>query len=228
MSVYDACGSCKGSGSFKCNDCQCRQCNATGSVQATCTRCNGASKVTCTKCQGAGQLLKKKGFFSDTYEKCWMCSGSRQEHCSCQSGKVSVQCPACKGTKRNAQCPRCGAKGSIRCTACEGSGKVPSEWYKSLARMPVEKLKFEYEKRQRNISTLRMKASSLTRDYEQSERECDEYQEERRAHGEMHPDLIGENYRNRLIGEMGSVESQISEAEVEMSAIEKVMDANWK
>jgi hypothetical protein len=73
-----------------------------------------------------------------------------------------------------------------------------------------------------------MKASSLTRDYEQSERECDEYQEERRSHGELHPDLIGYDYRNRLIGEMGSCESQISEMESEMSAIEKAMESSWK
>ena len=94
--------------------------------------------------------------------------------------------------------------------------------------MPIDRLKFEYEKRQRSVSTLRMKASSLNRDYEQSERECDEYQEERRSHGERHPDLIGENYRNRLIGEMGSCESQISEMESEMVAIEKVMESSWK
>jgi predicted nucleic acid-binding Zn-ribbon protein len=94
--------------------------------------------------------------------------------------------------------------------------------------MPVEKLKFEYEKRQRNISTLQMKASSLTRDYEQSERECDEYQEEQRSHGERHPEAIGGDYRNRLAGEIMSAQSQISDFEAEMNAIEKVVDANWK
>jgi chromosome segregation ATPase len=87
--------------------------------------------------------------------------------------------------------------------------------------MPIDRLKFEHEKRQRNISMLRTKVSSMTRDYEQSEEECKRYQAEQRSHGIHHPDLIGENYRNHLIGEMGSCESQISEMESEMKTIEK-------
>ncbi len=142
--------------------------------------------------------------------------------------QVKTACTACKGTKGNPTCNQCGATGKIKCTTCNGSGAVESEWSRSLREMPIDRLKFEYEKRHRSISTLRTKHSSVTHDYEQSERECEEYQEEQRSHGIRHPDLIGENYRNKLIGEMGSCESQISEMESEMKAIERAMESNWK
>jgi hypothetical protein len=229
MSLYDSCPSCKGYRSFDCAVCRCTRCDGTGQITAKCSSCQDG-KIACPRCEGSGHVIAKKGFFGDKYGTCPNCGGIRRINCGKCGGseQVKTTCTACKGTKRNATCGQCDATGTITCSTCKGSGQVPSEWYESLAKMPIDKLKFEYEKRQRSISTLRMTASSLTRDYEQSERECDEYQEERRAQGELHPDQIGYDYRNRLIAKMGSCESQIREMESEMSAIEKAMESNWK
>jgi len=229
MSLYDSCPSCKGHRSFDCTICRCTRCDATGQITVKCSSCQDG-KITCPRCEGSGQVIVKKGFFGDKYGTCPNCGGTRRINCGKCGGSVQVKtaCTACKGTKRNPTCNQCGATGKIKCTTCNGSGAVESEWSRSLRGMPIDRLKFEYEKRQRSISTLRSKHSSITHDYEQSERECEEYQEEQRSHGIRHPDLIGENYRNKLIGEMGSCESQISEMESEIKAIEKAMESSWK
>ena len=217
MSVYESCGSCKGARSFKCSDCQCRGCCGSGKVPAVCSNCQGSAMITCEKCRGEGQLLKKKGWFSDSYDQCWRCSGSRQQKCSCESGKVSVKCATCKGTGRNAQCLKCEATGAIKCSLCRGSGQVPSEWYKSLAKMPIEKLKFEYEKRQRRIGPLQAQITRCTDEYDRTQREWD-------------PECASglREYSNRMAGEAMSAESEVGSLHEEMGAIEKVLESKWK
>ncbi len=165
MAVYESCGSCNGARALKCSDCPCRQCKG-GRVDTTCPKCCGSAKITCQRCEGTGQVLKKKGWFSDTYDECWKCSGSRQEACSCNQGKLSIACPSCKGLGRNAQCLKCGATGQLMCSTCKGSGRVRSEWYRSLSQMPVDRLKFEHQKRQQRISVLEMKQMGLQRQYD--------------------------------------------------------------
>ena len=215
MAVWDRCSPCNGTGSFKCKDCKCPRCEASGTIKETCPKCSGSKKVTCDKCQDEGQLLKKKGFFSDTYERCWRCSGSGQQDCACHSGTVSVSCPACKGVTRNAQCSKCGSTGQLKCTACGGSGKVPSEWYRSLATMPVEKLKFEHEKRQRTIPILETTISGV-----------------RREHVELlDQPYTAEGYSDRarpLRNEMDRLSAEIGNLKMEMDAIERAMESKWK
>jgi len=145
MAVWDRCSPCSGVGTFKCNDCKCPRCEASGTIRETCPKCSGSKKTTCDMCQGEGQILKRKGWFSDTYETCSRCSGTRWQVCACQSGTVSVSCPECKGVSRDTQCSNCGSTGKLKCTACGGSGKVPSAWCRSLATMSLERLGAELE-----------------------------------------------------------------------------------
>jgi hypothetical protein len=215
MAVWDPCSACSGAGALKCKDCKCHRCEASGTIKETCPKCSGSKKLSCDQCQGAGQLLKKKGWFSDTYETCWRCHGSKQQDCACHGGTVLVSCPACKGVKRNAQCSRCGSTGQLKCTSCGGSGKVPSEWYGSLAAMPVEKLKFEHEKRQRNIPMLETRLFGVQREHE-----------ELLDHG-----YSNEGYNDRarpLRSEIDRFVAEIRNLKGEMDAIEKAMESKWK
>lgn len=162
MAVWDRCRPCSGVGTFKCNDCKCPRCEASGTVRETCPKCSGSKKAACDQCQGAGQLLKKR-WFSDTYEACRRCSGSGRLDCACHSGTVSVPCPACNGATREAQCSKCGSTGQSRCPACGGSGQVRSEWYRSLATMTSAQLQYEYDSRDQRKSTVATEISELTR-----------------------------------------------------------------
>ena len=162
MALYESCPSCKGRRGFDCTSCRCTCCNATGEITASCSSCQNG-KLTCPRCEGSGQVIVKKGFFGDKYGTCPNCGGTRRATCSTCGGSANVKakCHACNGTKRNHSCSQCMATGKIKCTTCNGSGNIPSEWSKSLAQMPIDRLKFEYEKRQRNISTLRTKVSTF-------------------------------------------------------------------
>lgn len=129
MSVYNSCSSCSGSGGFKCAQCRCSTCNSTGRVQQRCDVCQATGRVTCQNCSGTGQVLKKKGWFSDTYVACYHCKGSRQQQCgSCQQGLKESTCQTCKGTGAALNCSNCRGQGRTWCAACSGSGKVRPNW----------------------------------------------------------------------------------------------------
>ena len=214
MAVWDPCVSCSGGGSFKCKDCRCGRCEASGTIQETCPKCSGSKKTICDNCRGAGQLVEKKGWFSDTYKTCWKCRGSKQQDCVCHSGTVSATCPVCKGVTRNAQCSECGSTGQLKCTPCGGSGKVPGEWYRSLAAMPLEKLKFEHEKRQRNIPILEARSSAVERELKDL------------IDSSLSSDVFNTRFRT-LVGRRDSFDSDVDTLKEEMDAIEKVMESKW-
>ena|ERR1017187_7560186 len=129
MSVYSSCRPCSGFGGFKCAQCRCSTCNSTGKVQQQCSVCHGTSRVTCQNCSGSGQVLKKKGWFSDKYDACYRCKGSRQEQCgSCKQGYKEATCQTCKGTGAAANCSNCHGQGKTPCADCSGSGRVRPNW----------------------------------------------------------------------------------------------------
>lgn len=222
MAVYDLCGFCKGGRSVECTDCRCSRCKGSRRVDVTCTKCNGFAKITCERCQGAGQLLKKKGWVSDTYEECWKCRGSRQQPCSCGSGKVSSKCPSCQGTGRNSECIQCGGTGQVKCSNCDGLGTVLSQWYLSLGQMPVEDLKSENEKRQRQIPNLRMKILRLEVEYQQTQADWNEAYNQSRADPGW--DAGGfQRASTSIMQEIRGCEGEISRLEAEINALEEAV-----
>jgi predicted RNase H-like nuclease (RuvC/YqgF family) len=115
------------------------------------------------------------------------------------------------------KCPKCNDTRKIKCKECNGSGKVESEWYKSLRNMPVERLRFEYEKRQREIQSLEIQMDRLSREYE------DAYQ--------VHMDLpigYGSSRLDSLERQMSGQRSYLMKLENEISIIEQVINLKWK
>ncbi len=77
---------------------------------ATCRTCRGERSVACAECGGAGQLA------------CQICSGHGR-YWSSRSRRF-VSCRACKGDgQRRCRC----RDGALRCSTCQGKGKV-EEW----------------------------------------------------------------------------------------------------
>ena len=143
MSLYDNCADCKGYGYFRCVSCVCKSCEASGKTK--CTHCKDG-KEPCYSCGATGQI-ELKGWIFSSYEVCPRCRGNKTIPCSICKGSRTVNCPSCNGKGRTAQCARCGGTQKITCQSCSGSGKVVSQWFKSLNDFPVERLRFEYEKK---------------------------------------------------------------------------------
>ena len=227
VAVYDTCSACRGAGSFKCTSCECHRCNATGIIEGVCPKCNGSAKVTCERCQGAGQILTKKGWFSDTYERCWTCSGSRQQQCGCKAGKISIPCPSCD-RGRLAQCPHCGSTGKLNCQTCNGSGKVASEWYRSLAALTIDRLKHEIAKRERQISANRADISDLRERYRQREQDWEEDYAAAQSSRYMRENFESTYYQKgmeTLQGEIDGARESMRELQEEITALEMVMES---
>jgi len=159
MSLFENCSACKGQGSLPC-ECLCAACKATGKVPVKCSWCQ-SGKAKCDRCASTGRLLEKKGWFSDKYRTCPLCHGTGERLCGSCGGTTLVQgtCTSCSGSSRNARCPNCSGKGKVTCTSCKGAGRFEGQWVKSLDAMPVDRLRFEFEKRQREISNLQREIS---------------------------------------------------------------------
>src|SRR5271165_4153112 len=71
--------------------------------------------IACPTSQGAGQVLVKKGIFSDTYGTCRTCNGMRSIKCGNCKGTAQIKgaCAACNGSRRNSSCSTCKATGRI-------------------------------------------------------------------------------------------------------------------
>jgi predicted nucleic acid-binding Zn-ribbon protein len=98
--------------------------------------------------------------------------------------------------------------------------------------MPIEKLKFEYEKRQRKISTLQIQISRNTQEYDQLQQEWNDEYNSRRAQGRgALQDFDAGGFQggsNHLMGQISACGGEINQLESEMSAIEKAMESSWK
>lgn len=175
MSAYERCSECDGLGKFSCESCKCSQCSGIGKVQGPCSCQTG--RVRCSRCDGTGQIVVRKGFFSDKYGACYSCSGSRQVACPSCNGKttVSTDCPKCSGRGRDSSCRACGGSAKIACENCSGSGRVESAWVAALRAQPPDKVRFEYDKRQNAIRSLQLQISrwavELKEDYEEVQRD---------------------------------------------------------
>lgn len=238
MSKFSSCPSCHGKGKFDCQDCLCGTCGASGQVKVTCTNCTSGT-LTCTACSGTGRVVVKKGWFSDEYGSHSSCSGSGRIRCSACNGSAQVlaPCSTCKGRRRRSTCLKCGATGAYACPACNASGRVVSEWFKSLAKMPSERLRFEYDKRQnqiignrQKISIIQTKITRISAEYEQM---YADYDADRRARPYLYdeagtwPSGLDSLPRemNQLESEASGIESDISNIESELVAIEEALNS---
>lgn len=233
MGLYESCPTCNGSGSLPCEECKCSNCKATGKVDAKCTACQ-SGKVRCDTCSGAGRLLEKKGWFSDKYKACYACSGSGMTPCrNCYGAPfVKIACSTCGGSGRNPRCSRCGTKRTLTCTTCGGAGKFEGEWIKSLRALPVDRLTFEHDRRQREVADLRRQISECKRAFDQVQRDQSEAYREAEQSGPrgIHDFYAGgyEKEANALGREIRESEARADELRAEMSAIKNVLDKKWK
>jgi septation ring formation regulator EzrA len=92
--------------------------------------------------------------------------------------------------------------------------------------MPIERLKFEHQKRQQQISNLEMKYLSLERQFdaiqEQWGEETAHFSTAREWHDYTPPSTSGVESEKAEVGE------RISSLQNELSALEKAMEAKWK
>ena len=158
-----------------CRRCACKTCKETGSTSATCSKCSGG-QFAYGACSGGGQVVVKKGFFSDKFGPYRACNGSGKIKCPTCLGTASVKqpCPTCSGTRRLPQCGTCGGTGNVGCATCAGKGQLISEWFKSLQAMPVERLRFEHEKREREIASVQRENHSTQIEISRLSREAQE------------------------------------------------------
>lgn len=234
------CPSCDGKGSFPCTDCACRGCQGSGQIKVACTVCQ-SGKISCQRCGATGQVVVKRTWFSEKYGTCSSCMGTGTLKCSQCGGKavISQTCSVCSGKGSQSSCGRCHGTRKYGCSKCVGSGRIVSDWFKSLDQLPIERLKFEYEKRQREVASAERKVGSfqtqisrisheLDEMYEWYERDCLERPGAYNAAG-TEPAGLHDFPReiNRLQGEISDKEAQIRDLEDEMGAIEEVMDRKW-
>jgi len=239
MSRFSPCSSCHGKGKFDCQDCLCASCGASGQIMMRCGNCDSGGTVMCEPCSGSGRILIKKGLFSDKYGEHPLCSGSGRIRCrTCNgSGQVMATCSACNGKRRKSTCQRCGATGTYACIACNASGLLVSEWFKSLAKLPTERLRFEYDKRQnqiignrQKIGIIQTKIARISAEYEQM---YADYEADRRARPYLYdeagcyPGGLDSMPRemSRLESEASGIESDIGEIESDLDAIEEVLNS---
>jgi len=235
MTLYDACAACHGRGSLPCNECNCTACGASGKMDVKCTRCE-SGKVTCDYCHGSGKiedLLKSVYFFVKIiprYKPCFICDGTGSKNCETCHGTRTMKgaCTRCDGSGRYANCAKCKGRRSITCPECKGAGRFESQWVKSLHSCPVDRLRFEIEKRQRKISTLQIQLSRNTREYDRLQEEWNDEYNSRRAQGRgALNDFDASGFQGGttyLINQIQACEGEISQLESEMNAIEQVLN----
>src|ERR1039457_369933 len=235
MSKFFSCSSCSGSGTLKCPDCVCQSCRETGATDVACAACR-AGRVTCELCRGGGQALVKKGIFSDKYEVCGRCGGSRTLKCTSCGGKTPVRqtCSACSGRSRRSACQHCAGTGKHSCTTCKGAGKLIGEWFKSLQTMSTDQLKFEHGKRERQIASVQqenhlaqLKANQYTQQAEEMWRYAEPLYRQGAEAGSVADgsDLLG--YARQLQNEIYNRNAKIEEIQSEVASIEEVLNAKW-
>ncbi len=228
MPAYDNCADCKGYGYFRCIACTCKSCEAGGMVK--CIHCKNG-KVPCRSC-GATGFIDTKGLIFTRSEVCPDCRRSKTVACSVCTASQSMTCTSCKGSGRNAQCSKCSGTQKVTCHTCNGSGKVVSQWAKSLNDFPVDRLRFEHEKRQREISNLQMQISRVQRQVDQLQQDWNDAYEKAASGGSrgIHNFDAGgyQSGQQAYYDEIGNMHGRISECESEMQAIEQALNSKWK
>lgn len=249
MAVYIKCQTCSGSGFIRCGTCLCKDCESKGKIKCAtcsngrvaCSSCNHG-KAHCEACGATGEQSSKFLFFTfrrpclnckgSKTVSCYVCGGSGSILCSICKGEASVTCSACNGKGAYSECSQCYGTQKLACQNCSGKGKLESEWLKSLRDLPVDRLRFEYEKRQRGISNVQMQVSSVQRQFDELQQEWGDAYDEAAAQGSAGVtrfDASGfQSGTAYLYKEMDTLNGRIGELKAEMKAIDRVIGSKWK
>jgi hypothetical protein len=171
MPLYIECSLCEGKGHSLCKQCVCIPCVGNGWIPCSChdgkLHCSSctAGKLPCPNCAGNGVVLHSVLFFTFRHRcdkcsgvgtiMCGQCAGTQRISCGACQGSRRQACPTCRGTPRQLECRGCGDRGHIFCADCGGRGRYESEWLKSLPSLPVERLRFEFDKRSAEVRKVR-------------------------------------------------------------------------
>jgi hypothetical protein len=223
MSLYIKCALCAGNGHSLCEQCVCILCVGEGWVACSChdgkLHCSSctAGTLPCPNCAGNGVVLHRVLFF--TFRRrcgecsgvgrmmCGQCAGTRCIPCgACQESRRQI-CPTCRGTPRRSGCSRCDAHGHLVCADCGGRGRFESEWLKSLPSLPVERLRFEFDKRSAEIR-------KLSREIE--------------GNREALTDIWTPKAIDILVSAITRGERRVAELEEERTAVEQVIHEKWR
>lgn len=228
MSLEDTCSGCQGAGYHVCRACPCSSCNASGKVTVKCQKCDNG-RVPCQSCGASGRVLLKRTWFSEKHGDCRLCLGTGKGRCfACDSGIVTSQCPTCNGSKHLPGCSSCSGTQRIPCSNCGGKGRVESEWLKSLPGLPLDRLKYEHEKRRSQISDLRSEMSEL---YAENEKWREQYEEDKadaEARGGLRSFFEQGDSNAGIWDAIGKVDKKIDRIQEEMAAIDKELQEKWK
>jgi hypothetical protein len=221
MALYVSCKNCNGRGSLQCNNCICKKCDSKGKI--SCSACSNGY-ISCRTCAATGQVSSKILFFT-VHDTCPQCGGSKKIACKSCDRSTFIVCSSCKGAGRNSQCSKCNGTQKITCSECDGKGTFASEWLKSLPSLPVDRLRFEYEKRQREVSTINIDASRLSREINEL---YEWYEQDKRAHPANYDHAGSSLGWDGLQNQINEGQRRCSELEREMSAIDEVLNQKWK
>lgn len=145
-----------------------------------------------------------------------------------------VQCKSCGKScpYTAARCSHCG-KSMVYGTAGMVVPKaVPHQDSPAVQSLPVERLRFEYEKRQREIGSLQIQLSRLNLEYDRAQDEWGQAYDERRAAGRgALDDFDASGFRGSsdyLMREISSVQARIGTIEREMQDLEAAINSKWR
>ena len=222
---YEKCAVCKGTGYLSCRECVCWKCG--GKKVIPCKNCKDGY-IPCGTCSSTGRIYKKRLLFSN-FITCPNCYGSRKVPCNLCQKTQQVSCSECTGTGRISSCSACGGSLKAKCRTCDGAGKIESQefsnWIRSFENLPVDRLRYEHEKRQRKIQQLQTEILRL-------EREVDEIYSDVRDYEREDPKFY--NHGGYPIGltsipaEIRDLENDVKGLEDELDIIDKILDSKWR
>jgi hypothetical protein len=122
-------------------------------------------------------------------------------------------------------CGICQGRSKIQCSKCNGAGKLPSN---ETDNWPIDKLRFEYGKRQRESSQIQTNIHHL----EHEERIQDElYDEGYGKYQDIHGDAAVGPYdppSKGIRNQTCKLRADLHAIQMEMEAIEKVLNERWQ
>ena len=220
MASHDNCAACKGHGYFRCVACVCNVCGGNG--RGKCDKCENG-RVPCIACGATGWVETKGWIFTNT-EPCPSCRRGRTVACRVCKASGVASCRSCNGGGRNKHCSKCGGTQRIDCHTCDGSGKVVSEWFKSLNGLSVERLNSERDKRKREVVNLRAQIRHVEAQIRQLQRE---WNDAYNATTNIHSFDAGgyQSGQQAYYDEIGDAGARIRELESETAAIEQALNS---
>lgn len=216
MGEFVTCSACRGQKSLAGEQVPCPTCQGSRTVRASCPRCAGTCSIKCKVCDGTG-------------------SGSwlfLRRPCDTCSAKGFLPCPSCQGQGfRLDKCGKCSGMGAvpgprIPCVPCGASGKVKNPWLDELKELPPDRLQFEYERRQRLISSLKGNLQEKRRELDDLYDWYEEDKERRpQAYNAAGTEPCG---LHDIPREMDNIEASIRDTEEDLSTILFVIERKWK